>query len=83
MADNTGTTPVESVVDKQDYAVELGGIRKSFGGHEVLVGVSLRVRPGEVCSIIGLFQQVYTAQQCALACATRPDDRTHLSRPHP
>ncbi len=53
MADNTGTTPVESVVDKQDYAVELGGIRKSFGGHEVLVGVSLRVRPGEVCSIIG------------------------------
>ncbi|MFC2688685.1 amino acid ABC transporter ATP-binding protein [Propionibacterium freudenreichii] len=36
-----------------DYAIELGGIRKSYGDHEVLKGVSLRVKQGEVCSIIG------------------------------
>lgn len=36
-----------------DYAIELGGLRKAYGEHEVLRGVSLRVRHGEVCSIIG------------------------------
>ena len=29
-----------------DYAIELGGIRKSYGDHEVLKGVSLRVKQG-------------------------------------
>lgn len=36
-----------------DYAVELRGVRKHFGGHEVLCGVDLAVRPGEVTVILG------------------------------
>lgn len=37
----------------REYAVELGGIKKSYGKREALKGISLRVAPGEVCSIIG------------------------------
>jgi len=33
--------------------VEIEGIRKSFGGHEVLLGVDLLVRPGETMVILG------------------------------
>jgi len=33
--------------------VELTGVRKSFGLHEVLAGIDLEVRKGEVCCIIG------------------------------
>ncbi|MFI1914688.1 amino acid ABC transporter ATP-binding protein [Nocardia sp. NPDC020380] len=36
-----------------EYAVELRGIRKSFGTNEVLGGVDLAVRPGEVAVILG------------------------------
>ncbi len=36
-----------------EYAVELAVIKKSYGPHDVLKGVSLRVKEGEVCSIIG------------------------------
>lgn len=36
-----------------EYAVELRGVRKSFGVHEVLGGVDLAVRPGEVAVILG------------------------------
>jgi polar amino acid transport system ATP-binding protein len=39
--------------DAVEYAVELAAIRKAFAGHEVLRKVSLRVKKGEVCSIIG------------------------------
>ncbi|WOQ15743.1 amino acid ABC transporter ATP-binding protein [Raineyella sp. W15-4] len=35
------------------YAIELSGITKDFAGHRVLKGVTLRVKEGEVCSIIG------------------------------
>lgn len=40
-------------VTAPDYAVELRGIRKSYAGHEVLRGVDLAVRPGEVTVILG------------------------------
>ncbi|MDR1513419.1 MAG: amino acid ABC transporter ATP-binding protein [Propionibacteriaceae bacterium] len=33
--------------------IELAAVSKHFGPHHVLKNVSLRVRPGEVCSIIG------------------------------
>ena len=33
--------------------IEAKELRKSFGGNEVLKGISLDVRPGEVVSIIG------------------------------
>ncbi|WP_280422312.1 amino acid ABC transporter ATP-binding protein [Nocardia carnea] len=36
-----------------EYAVELCGIRKSYAGTEVLRGVDLAVRPGEVTAILG------------------------------
>ncbi len=58
MTDNTHpiapiyTTPAKGT-ESTEFAIELGAIRKSFGEHEVLKGVSLRVRQGEVCSIIG------------------------------
>jgi polar amino acid transport system ATP-binding protein len=34
-------------------AVRASGVRKSFGGHEVLKGIDLEVAPGEVTCIIG------------------------------
>ena len=36
-----------------DYMVEVVDLRKSFGDHEVLKGVTLRVRPSEVVCVIG------------------------------
>ncbi|MFE3227768.1 amino acid ABC transporter ATP-binding protein [Nocardia sp. NPDC059228] len=36
-----------------EYAIELRGIRKSFGRNEVLSGIDLAVRPGEVTVILG------------------------------
>ncbi|ATL65197.1 amino acid ABC transporter ATP-binding protein [Nocardia terpenica] len=36
-----------------EYAVELRGVRKHFGSHEVLRGIDLAVRPGEVTVILG------------------------------
>ncbi|WP_405487895.1 amino acid ABC transporter ATP-binding protein [Nocardia sp. NBC_00511] len=36
-----------------EYAIELRGIRKSFGRNEVLNGIDLTVRPGEVTVILG------------------------------
>ena len=35
------------------FAVEARGVRKSYGAHEVLKGVDLTVRPGEVTAILG------------------------------
>jgi polar amino acid transport system ATP-binding protein len=34
-------------------AIELDGLRKSFGAHEVLTGIDLTVEPGEVVCVIG------------------------------
>ena len=36
-----------------EWAVELAVIKKRYGTHDVLKGVSLRLKEGEVCSIIG------------------------------
>ncbi|WP_433564080.1 amino acid ABC transporter ATP-binding protein [Nocardia sp. CA-151230] len=36
-----------------EFAIELRGIRKSFGRNEVLSGIDLAVRPGEVTVILG------------------------------
>ncbi|MBF6173369.1 amino acid ABC transporter ATP-binding protein [Nocardia blacklockiae] len=36
-----------------EYAVELRGVRKHFGANEVLRGIDLAVRPGEVTVIVG------------------------------
>ncbi|GGL31566.1 amino acid ABC transporter ATP-binding protein [Nocardia jinanensis] len=40
-------------VEPSEYAIELRGIRKSYAGAEVLRGVDLAVRPGEVTVIVG------------------------------
>jgi len=39
--------------DGDGYAEELCGVRKHFGAHEVLCGIDLTVRPGEVTVILG------------------------------
>ncbi|MTE12138.1 amino acid ABC transporter ATP-binding protein [Nocardia aurantiaca] len=36
-----------------EFAIELRGVRKSFGRNEVLSGIDLAVRPGEVTVILG------------------------------
>src|SRR6218665_4188455 len=36
-----------------EYALQVQGARKRLGGHEVLKGIDLAVRPGEGVSIIG------------------------------
>ena len=37
----------------EEPLIRIAGLRKSFGGHEVLKGVSVDVRPGEVVTVIG------------------------------
>jgi polar amino acid transport system ATP-binding protein len=51
----TGSTAVESTADQQDdrLMVEALGIHKSFGRLEVLKGIDLEVRPGEVMCMLG------------------------------
>ncbi|GAA4554084.1 amino acid ABC transporter ATP-binding protein [Amycolatopsis samaneae] len=36
-----------------EYMVDVRGVHKSYGTHEVLTGVDLRVRPGEVTVLLG------------------------------
>jgi polar amino acid transport system ATP-binding protein len=36
-----------------DCIIQIEGLRKSFGAHEVLKGIDLQVKPGEVIAIIG------------------------------
>ncbi|MET0473692.1 MAG: amino acid ABC transporter ATP-binding protein [Mycobacterium sp.] len=45
--------PATSAIEHSRYAVELRGVRKSYGALEVLKGVDLTVRPGEVTAILG------------------------------
>ncbi len=60
MSDNseltvTATEPDDSTSGRgrPEFAIELAGLRKRYGDHEVLKGVSLRVKEGSVCSVIG------------------------------
>ena len=45
--------PVTAAIEHSAYAVEARGVHKSYGALEVLKGVSLTVRPGEVTAILG------------------------------
>lgn len=49
----TNTSKVTKLEQKGEYALELIDGRKSYGTHEVIKGVSLKVKWGEVISIIG------------------------------
>jgi len=45
--------PLSQTVKKEPVAVEVKDLRKSYGDHEVLHGVSLNVAPGEIFVIMG------------------------------
>jgi polar amino acid transport system ATP-binding protein len=49
----TGEAAGNGAAGTTEYAVELRGIRKSYAGTEVLSGVDLAVRPGEVTAVLG------------------------------
>jgi polar amino acid transport system ATP-binding protein len=55
--DKSATSPDEAPLPRNDapskYMIELAAVDKHFGPHHVLKSVSLRVKEGEVCSIIG------------------------------
>lgn len=60
MSDNSELTVTATEPDdsrsgrgRPEFAIELAGLRKRYGDHEVLKGVSLRVKEGSVCSVIG------------------------------
>jgi phospholipid/cholesterol/gamma-HCH transport system ATP-binding protein len=40
-------------IDNRGVAVEVRGLRKSFGGHPVLRGIDLQVEPGEIFVVMG------------------------------
>lgn len=40
-------------MDERQVIIDIQGLRKSFGGHEVLKGISTTVRKGEVVAVIG------------------------------
>ncbi|MGH3642152.1 MAG: amino acid ABC transporter ATP-binding protein [Mycobacterium sp.] len=44
---------ITSAIEHSQYAVEARGVHKSYGPLEVLKGVDLTVRPGEVTAILG------------------------------
>jgi polar amino acid transport system permease protein len=46
-------SPPAKAISESSLALEATGIRKRYGDHEVLKGLDLSVRPGEVVSIIG------------------------------
>ena len=42
-----------AVESSGEIAIEVEGLRKSYGGHEAVRGVSLRVRSGEIFAFLG------------------------------
>ncbi|HEY8523384.1 MAG TPA: ATP-binding cassette domain-containing protein [Acidimicrobiales bacterium] len=56
-----------------EYTVDVRGLRKSFGGREVLAGLDLRVRPGEVFALLGPNGAGKTTTVRILSTLLRPD----------
>jgi iron(III) transport system ATP-binding protein len=56
-----------------DGALEVAGLSKSFGGHQVLAGVDLSVRPGSFTAILGPSGSGKTTMLRLLAGFDRPD----------
>jgi polar amino acid transport system ATP-binding protein/arginine:pyruvate transaminase len=53
IAVNSGRQNEQSNIDAKRNVIEVDAVHKSFGSHEVLKGVSLNAREGEVVSLIG------------------------------
>jgi len=59
-----------------DSAIAVRGLRKSYGKTEVLKGVDLEVRPGEIFALLGSNGAGKTTTIKILATLLRPDDGT-------
>ena len=72
------TTPAPTTADgsadnARPPAIQLVGLRKSFGDNEVLRGVDLAVRPGEVVCVIGVSG---SGKSTLLRCVNRLEEPT-------
>ena len=61
-------------------AIEIEGLRKSFGQVHALRGVELTVPPGGVCALLGPNGAGKTTAVRVLATLIRPDGGTALDR---
>lgn len=55
------------------YTVEVEGLRKSFGAHQVLEGIDLRVAPGSIAALLGANGAGKTTTVKILSTLLRPD----------
>jgi ABC-2 type transport system ATP-binding protein len=55
------------------YTVEVEGLRKSFGAHEVLGGIDLRVAPGSIAALLGPNGAGKTTAVKIMSTLLRPD----------
>jgi ABC-2 type transport system ATP-binding protein len=58
------------------YAIEVNGLRKSFGGHVVLCGIDLSVKPGTIAALLGPNGAGKTTLIHILSTLVRPDGGT-------
>ncbi len=63
-------------------AIEINGLRKSFGAFEAVKGVSFSVQKGEIFSLLGPNGAGKTTTISMLSCLLRPDDGDALVMGH-
>ena len=57
-----------------DYAIDVSGLRKSFGDIKVVEGLSLKVAEGEICGFLGANGR--TAARASASATTSSPSRT-------
>jgi ABC-2 type transport system ATP-binding protein len=61
---------------KRTHAIEVAGLRKSYGDHSVLEGVDLAVEPGSIFALLGSNGAGKTTAMKILSTLLKPDDGT-------